>query len=153
MVGVDGGLAHFCPRHRLLAPEPGDPGVEACEGAAERLHLPDAAAFLAVLDALVEEVDAALAHQSFDGLTLWEEHLDRDAVALADGVHDGVGLGVEAPGVQRDDPSATVDAREHVDENDALGTEARDQRDAGRERVDGPREHVPGAALFHGLEV
>src|SRR5207247_10083706 len=99
------------------------------------------------------QVAAALGQLRVAGRTRWGEVRGRDAVALADGVEDGVGLGVEAPGVQRDDPSATVDAREHVDENDALGTEARDQRDAGRERVDGPREHVPGAALFHGLEV
>src|SRR5205807_5806340 len=57
VIGVDLDLPDLATCHGLLAPEPRDPRVEALEGAAERLHLPDAAAELPVLDARVEEVD------------------------------------------------------------------------------------------------
>src|SRR5207245_10293286 len=62
VIGVDLDLPHLAARHGLFPPEPRDPRFEALEGAAERLHLPDAAAALPVLNATIYDIETVRTH-------------------------------------------------------------------------------------------
>src|SRR5579863_5531886 len=56
--GVDLDLGALGARHRLPAAQAREPGVEVGERAAERLHLSDAAALVAVVERIAEAVEA-----------------------------------------------------------------------------------------------
>ena len=144
VIGVDLDLPDLAARHGLLPPEPRDPRVEALEGAAERLHLPDAAAELPVLDARVEEVDAVRTHHGLHRLGPREVDLDREAVAVTERLRERVGLGMQATGVEGKHPRPRVQLHQHVDQHDVLGAEARGEGDPRPEPLERPAEQLDG---------
>jgi len=81
------------------------------------------------------------------------DHLDVDAEAGADRLHDLVGLLGEAPGVEGEHPHPRVDPAGEVEHDHALGLEAGHHREAAPERVDRPRQHLGGRAALQAGEV
>ena len=114
--------------------------------AVERLHLADAAAELAVLDAAPEREEAALVLELLGGLALREVDLDLRAVGVADPLHHVVGLRGQPAGVEGEDTRVLVDLREHVDDGHVFDPEARREGDAGMEAVRAPSRGSPGAS-------
>jgi hypothetical protein len=120
----------------------------------QRLELAHFATALALRDAVVEPVDAVYAHEAFDGLVLRRIDLHLAAVVRGCLVHEVVGLGTQAAGVERRDLDFRKIARNEVEQHHVFGAEAAGEH-GGREvvglvqerpglmdlRVDGRRIH------------
>ena len=115
----------------LGAPLSGQPGVAAFEGAAERLDLADAAAQMALGDAVVEAVQAMLAHEARDRGFERPEYLDRPAVAGSRGLEQLQRFVVQAAGVDDEDFDGRAGAGDGVDQHHVFGAEAGGERRAG----------------------
>ena len=140
------GLADLGTGRRLVAAKAGDPAVDRRERAPERLDLPDVAALAPVLDRVVEEVQALGQDHLLDSDRVGEVHLDVDAVAAPDLVHQVVGLLRQAAGVEREHSRAWLELGHEVDEDGVLGAEGRRERqpvpaDGVECRSAGPRSH------------
>ena len=146
--GPDGHGEHTRVRARrvLVAAQPGHPGVELRQVPLQRLDLADAAAELALLHGLVEEVEAVPAHHLLHVLRAREDHLYLDVVAVAHAVDQVVGLLGEPPRVEHEDPGAGIDALHHVQHDHAFGRpEGAGQRDPGGEILECPGKDFLGA--------
>ena len=130
----------------LVPAQPGDPGVDVREVAGERLDLANPAAPLALLDGLVEEVQALLAHHRLDVGGAREDDLDLLVVAVAHAIHEVVGLLGEPPRVQGEDPRRRIDALHHVEQHHAFpGAEGAREREPGGKILDCPAQDFGGA--------
>src|SRR6185369_11731004 len=95
------------------------------ERAAQGLDLAHRAARLALLDALVEAVDAVFLDVRVDRFGPGREHVDREAVLLAHARDEVVRLARKPPGVEREDADREAVARDQVEHHHVLGAEAR----------------------------
>src|SRR5690606_18436362 len=111
-------LGHVPARHALLAAQARHPGPDAGLGevALHRLDLAQAAAELAFLDALVEEVLAVPAHHLLDRARVGEDHLDLDPVAVAHAVDEVVGRLRQPARVEHEDARGRLDAVHQVED-------------------------------------
>src|SRR5439155_9287343 len=90
-----------------------------------RLDFADPAALAPVVHALTEGVEALLAHERFDLLTVGEHHFDRNVAVLeADGLHHLVRLVVETAGIEREYADLRRVLRDDVLKRDILSAEA-----------------------------
>jgi len=144
-VSSSGSAARPGPWARRLV---GEPGVAAFEGAAERLDLADAAAEMALGDAVVEAVQAVLAHEALDLRLERPEHRDRPAIAGPGDVEQLQGLRVQAAGVDDEDVDRRAGARDRVEQHHVLGPEAGGQRGPGVACADALQ--APGELGFDG---
>src|SRR5450756_2570443 len=97
----------------LAAAQAADPGVELALRAPHRPDLTELAAALACLDAVAEEVDAVAGDHLLDLAGGGEVDVQGHAVALAGAVDQVVGLGVEAPRVEREDRDVELGLGDH----------------------------------------
>ena len=144
-------LSYFILSKRRLV-QLDDPGVQLRQRPAQGLDLADAAAELAVLDGLVEQVEALAAHHLLELASVGIEHLDLDAVAVPHAVHQVVGLLRQAASVDREHARAVgVELVHQVQDQHALArAKAGRQGDAGGELPKAPVEHALGGPVVHG---
>ncbi len=78
---------------------------------------------------LIETEQPLAVHQVLDRARIREQELEVEAVLLADPLHETVGLGVQAAGVQREDTEWLLQAVGHGDQGHILSA-AEGNRDA-----------------------
>src|SRR4029078_7991228 len=111
---------------RLVAANRGDPEVHPLERALERRRLPQVAASIGVA---FPERRADAGGLRLDRL-LWTDGVNRDPVALLEGLPEGVGLGEEQAGVEGEDVDRKMGRRDQVDEDAAFDAKSRAERGA-----------------------
>src|ERR687886_1779422 len=108
----------------LVAPQPGDPGIQAAQHADERAHLADVAARQPQRHRAVEQVRAVAPHHRFHFPAVGEVHLNLDPVALPDTVDEVVALLRQAAGVHGEHAYLRIDPPGHVQDGHAVDLEA-----------------------------
>src|SRR5450759_277606 len=111
---------------------------------AQRPDLADLAAALARLDAVAEQVDAVAVDHLLDLAGGGEVRVQRHAVALAGAVDQVVGLGVEAPCVEREDRDVELGLGDHRREDLVFEPQRGGEGDAAGEALCRVGEHVFG---------
>ena len=108
--------------------------------------LAHAAAELALLDRVVEEVHAVLADHRGHRRAVRHEHLDALVVALAHAVDQVVRRLRQPPGVEHEHARLRIDPVHHVEQHQALGrAERARERDPRAEILERPSEDLLGA--------
>ncbi|EAU63066.1 hypothetical protein STIAU_4244 [Stigmatella aurantiaca DW4/3-1] len=136
------------PGHGLLAAQPRDPRLPAAEGAPERLHLADAAALLARLDALAEGEMALGGDERLHALPVREERLHIQPVTVAQHLADLIRLGGQSAGVEGEQAHTGGMLSRQIDEHHILGPEAHRHGRARAETGLGPGENLLGGGVF-----
>jgi hypothetical protein len=119
---------HLGARARLLAAQPGQPGFLAGQGAAQWLHLANAAAGLAQVDALVHRFLAFAGDETDDGIGL--RAVDRQRGVRVRGLlrlellQQRQGLGVQRAGFQHEDGDRQCMGVDQVGNHHVLGAQA-----------------------------
>lgn len=88
----------------LGSAEPGDPALNFLEGTAQRFHLSDSAAFVPVVNAMIEKVDPFFADHVFHSGPVRAIDLNIQMVAFPDLIHHLIGFLVQPAGIQTEDP-------------------------------------------------
>src|SRR5262245_5062635 len=160
VVVVDLDLPDVRPARPLVSAQAGDPGVQRCQVAGERLHLADVAAEQAVLDLPVEEVRPIPADHRLHLPRVRREQIELHLrVPIAQLLDQVVRLGRQTARVDAEDPDARIELVRHVEQRDAVDLEGRGQRDPRREALECPLEQLLRLAAFEldrelaGLEI
>ncbi len=111
-------------RGALFAPEAGEPGAFAGQGAAQRLDLAHFAAGFALRDAVVEAVDAVDFDQTLDRAAFGKKHFHLGAVTFADSGEQLVGFRMQAAGVEGEHVDARRVLGDQVEQHHVFGAEA-----------------------------
>ena len=123
---------HLLARDALAAAQAADPGVQPDLRAPQRLDLARLAALVTQELAVAEEVDAVVRDHLLDLGGVRAVHAHAEAVALVRPVDELVGLGVETPGVEREDRDGEAGVGDHVRERLVLDAEGGGEGDAAR---------------------
>ena len=128
-------------REPLRPALPRRPGAQAGKGTAKRLHLPDPAALVAVFQALPEGIESLGPFEILDGRPIRKIPLDPDAELPTHRFRSLVGLLVQPPRIQGEDPGIGPDLRHHGDEDDVLLAETGGESNVRMAFGQGPSEH------------
>ena len=142
VVVVDLDLADVRAARPLVAPEPGDPRVEAGQMPVQRPHLAHVAAEQPVVDAAAEEVLAVRARHPLDLGAVRQQDAQVEArVAVAEVFDRLVALLRQAPRVDREHLDLRIELVGEIDQDHVVGLQRGRDRDARREALEGPLEH------------
>ncbi len=150
-VGLALGVLDLGAVARLLAAQPGDPGVAAGHHAAQRFELAQRAAGLAQLDAAVHRARAVALDELQHRLVGRAVDVHRQAVALLDAADQRQRLRMQLARVERRQRNRQPVARDQVGDDHVLGAQAGGLHDAAGMRLGGSAQHLQ-RALQLGVE-
>ena len=132
----------------LVAPQPGDPGIQAAQHAHQRAHLADVAARQPQWHGAVEQVRALAPHHRLHFPAVGDVHLNLDPVAFPHLIDEVVALLRQATGVHGEHAHLWVDPPGHVQDGHAVDLEAGANGDAlRRKRLQRPANHLLGLLI------